>query len=149
MDSSVSNNSVEHKYTDSISKQFYFKQFTLPWVRRLNIKTILYQVIKFSISTKSSFIWPIDRTLSGATTPGQSGPGSYGYEDELHILQNSSITQTLPSDFFCDISRTLIVCREGFTPLQRCCWCILQLQPTGKSLFYFFSLLPEILNVPG
>ena len=25
-----------------------------------------------------SFIWPIDRILSGATTPGQSGPESSG-----------------------------------------------------------------------
>ena len=25
-------------------------------------------------------IWPIDRTITGATTPGQSGPGSYGNE---------------------------------------------------------------------
>ena len=29
------------------------------------------------------FIWPIDRTLSGATTPGESGPGSYGNEGVL------------------------------------------------------------------
>ena len=29
------------------------------------------------ISTEFSSIWPIDRTLSGATTPGQSLRGSY------------------------------------------------------------------------
>ena len=32
-----------------------------------------------------SSIWPIDRTLSGATTPGQSGPGSYGNEGVVCI----------------------------------------------------------------
>ena len=30
-------------------------------------------------------VWPIDRTQSGATTPGQSGPGSNGNEEVLHI----------------------------------------------------------------
>ena len=32
-------------------------------------------------------IWPIDRNLSGATTLGQSEPGSNGNEGELHIPQ--------------------------------------------------------------
>ena len=41
---------------------------------------------------------PTDQTLSGATTPGQSGPGSDGNEGVLRILQNSSITRTTLSD---------------------------------------------------
>ena len=45
-----------------------------------------------------SSIWPIDRTLSGATTPGQSGSGSVGIEGVLHIPQSSSITGTSPTD---------------------------------------------------
>ena len=45
-----------------------------------------------------SFIWPIDKTLLGATTPGQSGPGSNGNEEVLHIPQSFSITKTSPSD---------------------------------------------------
>ena len=40
---------------------------------------------------------PIDRTLSGATTPGQGGPGSNGNEGVLHIPQSSDITGTSPS----------------------------------------------------
>ena len=36
--------------------------------------------------------------LSGATTPGQSGPGSDGNEGVLHIPQSSSIAGTSPSD---------------------------------------------------
>ena len=32
-----------------------------------------------------SSIWPIDRTLLGATTPGQSEPGSDGNEGVLRI----------------------------------------------------------------
>ena len=35
-------------------------------------------------------IWPIDKTLSGATTPGQSGYGNNGNEGALHITQSSS-----------------------------------------------------------
>ena len=42
-------------------------------------------------------IWPIDRALSGATTPDQSGLGSYGIEGVLHILQTSK-TGALPSN---------------------------------------------------
>ena len=39
----------------------------------------------------------MDRTLSGATTPGQSGPRNDDNEEVLHILQSSSITGTSPS----------------------------------------------------
>ena len=37
-------------------------------------------------------------TLSGATTPGQSKPGSDGNKEVLCILQSSSITGASPSD---------------------------------------------------
>ena len=40
----------------------------------------------------------MDRALSGATTPGQSGPGIDGNEGVLHIPQSSSIAGTSPSD---------------------------------------------------
>ena len=45
-----------------------------------------------------SSIKPIDSAQSGATTAGQTGPGSDGNEGVLHILQSSSITGTSPSD---------------------------------------------------
>ena len=45
-----------------------------------------------------SSIRPIDRILSGATTPGQSGPGSDGIEGVICIPQSSSNTGTSPSD---------------------------------------------------
>ena len=38
------------------------------------------------------------RTLSGATTLGQSGPGSNNNEGELHIPQSGSITGAFSSD---------------------------------------------------
>ena len=45
-------------------------------------------------------IWPIDGTLSGATTPAQSGPGSNGNEGVLCIPQSSCNTGASPSDCF-------------------------------------------------
>ena len=48
--------------------------------------------------TQLSSIWPIDRTLLDAATPGQSGPGSDGSKGVLHIPQNSNIIGTSPSD---------------------------------------------------
>ena len=39
----------------------------------------------------NSSIWPIDRTLSGTTTPDQIGPGSDCNKGVLHIPQSSSI----------------------------------------------------------
>ena len=66
-------------------KQSYFKQFSLALVRSLGLKTVLLQAIQFSISTQFSSIWAVDRTLSGATTPGQSGSGNDGNESVLCI----------------------------------------------------------------
>ena len=62
-------------------------------------KTVLFQTIQFSISTLFSSIWSIDWTLSGATTPGQSGSGSDGNEGVVRIPQISSIIETSPSNF--------------------------------------------------
>ena len=39
-------------------------------------KTVLFQTIQFSISIQFSFIWPIDRTLSSTSTPGQVDQGA-------------------------------------------------------------------------
>ena len=61
-------------------------------------RRIKFQTIQFSISTQFTSIWPIVRTLSGATILGQSGPGSNANEEVPHIPQSSSITGTSPSD---------------------------------------------------
>ena len=52
-------------------------------------------------------IRPIDRILSGATTLGQSGPGSDGNEGVLLIPQSSSITGASPSDCLVSYQDTL------------------------------------------
>ena len=91
--SSISNYSVLHMYTVSMSKNSSIQNNSV-----LHTNTVLFQAIQFSISTQFSSIWPINRTLSGATTLGQSQPGSDGNERVLSIPQSSSITGTLPSD---------------------------------------------------
>ena len=48
----------------------------------------------------NSSIWPIYKTLSGAITLGQSGPGSDVNEAVLHIPQTSSFTRASPSGDF-------------------------------------------------
>ena len=45
-------------------------------------------------------IWPIDRTLSGPTAPGQKGPRSDGNEGITSIPQISNITVALQPDCF-------------------------------------------------
>ena len=62
------------------------------------MKNNLFQKILFNISIQFSSICPIDKTLSGATTLGQCGPGSDGNKGVLNIPQNSSITGASPSD---------------------------------------------------
>ena len=64
----------------------------------LNVKTVVFKIIQFSISTQFISIRPIDRTLSDVTTLDQSGPGSDGYEGVLCIPQSSGVTGAPPSD---------------------------------------------------
>ena len=45
----------------------------------------------------NSSIWPLDRTLSGATTPSQNESASESNEEVLYIPQSSSITRVSPS----------------------------------------------------
>ena len=77
----------------------------------------------------NSSIWPIDRTLSSATTSGQSGPESDGNERVLWIPQSSSITGASASD--CSVSYPGHSLGMGLTSQQRCSQCILRPQLTG------------------
>ena len=107
---------------------------------QLNVKTVLFQTIQFSISTQFSSIWPIDRILSGATTPGLSEPGSDGNKGVLCIPQSFNITETSTSDCFVSYPGYTL---QGGTPLQKCSWCILQPQPTGQCLILGWYAIKE------
>ena len=75
-------------------------------------------------------IWPIDSTLSGATTLGLSGPGSNGNKEILSIPQSSIITGSSPSNGLVSyLGHSFWV--GGLTPLERCSQHILQLQLIG------------------
>ena len=68
------------------------------------------------------------RAISGATTPGQSGPGSNGNKGVPRILQSSSIAGTSPSDFLVSYPGHSL----GGGVLQRYSQCILQPQLAGQ-----------------
>ena len=78
----------------------------------------------------NSSIWLIDRTLSGATTSGQSEPENKGV---FRIPQNSSITGASPSDCLASYLRHSL--GECLSPLERCSQSILQLQLTELLIF--------------
>ena len=116
----------------------------LELVRSLNLKTVLFQAIQFSIGTQFSSVWPIDKTLCGATTPSDSGPGSDGNKGVFRIPQSSSITRTSPSDCLVSYSGHSW---GSLTPLQRCSWCILQPQPTEQKEFDRYIDIVLILHM--
>ena len=93
-------------------------------------KIVLFQAIQFSIITQFTSIWPIDRALSGATTPVQCRPESDGNEGVLHTPQSSSNTETSSWDNLVSYPGHLL--GECLTPLQRSSRCILHPQPSGK-----------------
>ena len=99
-------------------KQRYFKQFNSAICMS---KTVQFQAIQFSTSTQISSILPIDKTLSGATTPGQSEPGSDDIEGVLRIPQSSNITGASPSDCLMSYPGQSL---GSFTPLKRCSRCV-------------------------
>ena len=100
--------------------------------------TVLFQAIQFSISTQFSSIWPIDRTLSGANTPGQSGPGSNGNNRVLCIPQSFSITGTSLSDYLVSYPGHSLV-GGGLTPLLIFSRYILLPQPNGQDNYLSFQ----------
>ena len=74
-----------------MSQLFRSKQLSFTKVRSLNIKTVLFQLIHFSVGMHFSSIWLIDWTLSSATTLGVSGPGSDGNEGILLIPKPTAL----------------------------------------------------------
>ena len=80
-----------------MSKYFSFEEFRLTWVQFQCQKQFHCKQFNLAVQVRSLNA-NIDRTLSGATTPGQSGPGSDGNEGVLRIRQSSSINGTSPSD---------------------------------------------------
>ena len=98
---------------------------------QLNDQTVLFQTIQFNISfcfhsveMSNNFIWPI----SGATTKGQSRPGSDSNKGLLRIPQSSSTTGASPLDCLMSYPEKSL---WGLIPLQSCNRYILHTQLTG------------------
>ena len=96
-----------------------------------------FQVLRYSSRNLTSVIclhtvgsiWPIDMTLSGATTLGLSRPDSNGNEGVYHIPQISKL-QASPSD--CSMTYPgHWLADASITPRLRCYRCILQPRTTG------------------
>ena len=117
----IINNSVKHQsfvYTQSNVKQFYFKQFNLA------------QVLFYTAEMLNSTILPIDKTLSGSTTPTSVDPESDGNEGVLCIPQSFSITGAWPSD-----------CLMSYQEIRflLLCWDIVGVFYTPRLMVFYFK----------
>ena len=65
---------------------------------QLSINSIKHQSFVYIVKWSNSSIWPIDMTLSDATSLGKSEPGSEANKKILRIPQNSSIVRASPLD---------------------------------------------------
>ena len=90
-----------------LNQTIQFRISTVFVHQQLNVKTVLFQPIQFSLSLQFSSNWPIDRTLSGAASPSQSGLGNDGNEGVLRIPQSYKFTWTSPLDYLVSYIRTL------------------------------------------
>ena len=77
---------------------FVYTQLNDQTVQFLKNQFSINHLFAHSLNVKNS-IWSIDRTLSGVSTPGQSGPWNNGNEGVFHIPQISK-TRASSSDCF-------------------------------------------------
>ena len=92
------------------------------------MKTVLFQVIQFSISTQFSSIQPIDRVPPGATTPGHGGPRAMAKKGCSVFPKAPALLQPHHQIVQCSFQDTSW--RGSYS--SACTRGILQLQPTGQ-----------------
>ena len=86
----------------------------------------------------NSFIRAINRTISDATHPGQSGPGNNGNEGHSPFPKDQALVDPHRQIVLCHNQDT---CRRSLTDLQRSSQYILQLKRIGLSLFGILQIL--------
>ena len=94
----MSSNSFNSKNSVQYTKTVPLQTIQFSISTQFKCQTFLFQAFQFCISTQFSSVWPIDRTLSVATAPGQSQPKIESNEGALRIPQSFSITGTSQSD---------------------------------------------------
>ena len=95
----------------------------------------------YSFQCQIVFIWPINMTMSAATTPGPEWIlGAMAIKGIFHIPQSSSVTGTSPSDCLVSYQGHTFGGGRVLTFLQRCSRSILQPQPpVDKALVYVLN----------
>ena len=69
------------------------------WVNSLFLAANVFMKFKIILNIiLNRYIWLLDGTLTGTTTPSQSGPGSNGYEGILYIPRSSVIGASPSND---------------------------------------------------
>ena len=81
----------------------------------------------YSVSIQFSSLWPLDTTLSDATTPSQNRPGSDSNE---RVPKSPALLKPHRQTVWCHKQDTHW---GSFTSLQKCSQCILQSQLTGPT----------------
>ena len=100
------------------------------YVHSLNVKTVLFQAIQFSISTKFNSVWPIDRYY-------HSGP-----EWTWERLQWRGTSHSPKLQHYWNLTIRMFSVNQdirwgNFTDLHWCSRCILQPQSTGPTWLEF------------
>ena len=91
------------------------------------------------MSTLFSYFCPIYRTLSGATTPGQSESGSDSNEGVLRITQGSSITGASLSDWLMSYQDIRWVGRGSYPSAKK--WSVYFTAPVNWAIRVFTGYL--------
>ena len=105
-------------------KQFNLASTHLFCLHTGKYKNSSFQTLRLSVIIQFSSIWPIYRILSGATPLGHNGPRNDGNEGILHIPQNSSSTEALPSNCLVwypgyTLGWLLILCKDAVVLFYR------------------------------
>ena len=117
----------------------------------LKYQTPLFQTIQFTKSHLFAIILNVKqlyltyRTLSGATTPSQSGPGSDGNEGVLRIPQGSCIFGTLPLDYLLSYPGHSLEVSFSSTEIQL----VYSTTPDYWAMWEFITYFWSILFIPG
>ena len=101
-------------------------------------KPVLFQRTQYSKRTQFISTWPVDRTLSSATTSSQSGPGSDSIKVVLRIPHSSSITGTSQSDCLVSYARHTLGESYPSTEIQPV-YCTTPADRTWKSIKLLFG----------